>query len=71
MERVRSKNLYTNSFIRNELSNFRLMVLKTSALTYEVLLYLNPVKVQCYIDLFMFIINTLFALQLFCGKSFI
>ena len=48
MERVRSKNLYTNSFTRNELWNFRLMVLKTSALTYAFLLYLNPVKVQCY-----------------------
>ena len=48
MERVRSKNLYTNSFTRNELWNFRLMVLKTSALIYGFLLYLNPVKVQCY-----------------------
>ena len=48
MERVRSKNLYTNSFTRNELSNFRLMVLKTSALIYGFLLYLNPVKVQNY-----------------------
>ena len=47
MERVRSKNLYTNSFTRNELWNFRLMVLKTSALIYGSLLYLNPVKVQC------------------------
>ena len=48
MERVCSKNLYTNSFTRNELQNFRLMVLKTSALIYGFLLYLNPVKVQCY-----------------------
>ena len=48
MERVRSKNLYTNSFTRNESRNFRLMVLKTSALIYGFLLYLNPVKVQCY-----------------------
>ena len=48
MERVRSKNLYSNSFTRNELWNFRLMVLKTSALIYMFLLYLNPVKVQCY-----------------------
>ena len=48
MERLRSKNLYTNSFTRNELSNFRLMALKTSALIYGFLLYLNPVKVQCY-----------------------
>ena len=48
MESVRSKNLYTNSFTRNELWNFRLMVLKTSALIYGFLLYLNPVKFQCY-----------------------
>ena len=48
MERVRSNNLYTNSFTPNELRNFRLMVLKTSALVYGFLLYLNPVKVQCY-----------------------
>ena len=48
MERVRPKNLYTTSFTRNELSNFRLMALTTSALIYGVLLYLNPVKVQCY-----------------------
>ena len=48
MERVRSKNLYTNSFTRNELWNFRLMVLETPALIYGFLLYLNPVKVQCY-----------------------
>ena len=46
MERVRSKNLYTNSFTRNELWNFRLMALKTSALYMR--FYLNPVKVQCY-----------------------
>ena len=48
MERIRSKNLYTNSFTRNELSNFRLMLLKTSALISGFLLYLNLVKVQCY-----------------------
>ena len=48
MERVRSKNPYTNSFTRNQLWNFRLMVLKTSALIYGFLLHLNPVKVQCY-----------------------
>ena len=48
MDRVRSKNLYTNSFTQNELRNFRLMVLKTSVLTYGLLLYLNLVKVQCY-----------------------
>ena len=48
MERVRSKNLYTNIFTRNELWNFRPMALETSALIYGFLLYLNPVKVQCY-----------------------
>ena len=48
MERVRSENLYTNSFTRNELGNFRLIVLKASALIYGFSLYLNPVKVQCY-----------------------
>ena len=48
MERVHSKNLYTNSFTRNELWNFRLKVLKTSALIYGFLLYLNPVKAQSY-----------------------
>ena len=37
--RVRSKNLYTNSFTRNELWNFRLMFLKTLALMYGFLLY--------------------------------
>ena len=47
MERVRSKNLYTNNLTRNELWNFRLMVLRTLALIYGFLLYLNPVKVQC------------------------
>ena len=45
MERVRSANLYTNSCTRNEYENFRLIVLKASALIYEFLLYLNPVKV--------------------------
>ena len=39
MERVCSKNLYTNSFTRNELRNFRLMFLKTLALIYGFLLY--------------------------------
>ena len=48
MEKVRSKILYTNSFTRNELWNFRLMALKTSALIYGFLLSLNPVKVKCY-----------------------
>ena len=48
MERVRSKNLYTNSFTRNELRNLGLMALKTSALIYGFLLNLNPVKIQCY-----------------------
>ena len=42
------KEPYTNSFTRNELRNFRLMVLETSALIYGFLLYINPVKVQCY-----------------------
>ena len=70
MERVRSENLYTNSFTRNNLWNFRLMVLKTSALIYGFLLYLHCVKFQCY-RMPMFIITTLFALQLLCGKSFI
>ena len=32
MERVRSKNIYTNNLTRNELWNFRLMVLKTLVL---------------------------------------
>ena len=50
MERVRSKNLYTNtnSFTRNELRYFRLMVLKTLALIYGSLLCLKPVRVQYY-----------------------
>ena len=48
MERVRSKNLYTNSFTGSELWNLRLMFLKTLALIYGFLLYLKPVKVQCY-----------------------
>ena len=69
MERVRSKNLYTNSFTRNKLWNFRLMFLKTLALIYGFLLYFNPVK-ALPIELPMFIITTLFPLRLFCGKSF-
>ena len=69
MERVRSKNLYTHSFTRNELQNFRLMFRKTLALIYGVLLYLKPVKVP--IELPMFIITTLFAPRPFYGKSFI
>ena len=48
MQRVRSKDLYTNSSTRNELRNFRLMALKTSALIYGFLLNLDPVKIQCY-----------------------
>ena len=48
MDKVHSKKLYTNSFTLNELLNFRLMPLKTSALIYGFLLYLNPVKEQCY-----------------------
>ena len=48
MERVRSKNLYTNSFTRNELRNFGLMAIKTSAFIYGFLLNLNLVKIQCY-----------------------
>ena len=39
MERVRSKNLYTHNFTRNELWNFRLMFLKTLVLIYGFLLY--------------------------------
>ena len=70
MERVRSKNLYTNGFTRNELWNFRLMFLKTLAPIYGFYCIKNLWRSNA-IELLMSIITTLFTLRLFCGKSFV
>ena len=71
MERVRSKNLYINIFTRNELWNFRLMVLTTLVLMYGFSLLSKPKRVQCHRITHVHNYTTLFALRLFRGKSFI